>query len=311
MSQTTKLALPFPFLRIQFGAARTVHSLLASAARGSRRRAWAQWKQVVAGAAAAERLHGARRAALQRCVRARASHNMRAAWGALQSRVRQSRALVTGATRLQGTLFRARRRALSRRLGVWRSESLAEAIAEGQRQAVREHQHAAVRLLASTARRIKRKRFESGWRALATFAAECRREEGKRASRSERAGLLVQRTLERSRKRELAKVWKAWVGHLTRRRVQGKVDAAVSSLEEEKASLAREVKMLKLGGAVRLIVSSAERSNRCASDLVVFFTLFWKKNAKFRPKGGGTPRRAKNKTQTLHFGLLALFLGVK
>lgn len=175
---------------------------------------------------------------------------------------------MTGATRLQGTLFRARRRALSRRLGVWRSESLAGAIAAGQKQAVRDRRRAAVRLLASTAGRVRRRRLESGWRALATFAAESRREEAEHASRSERAGLLVQRTLERARKRELSKVWKAWVELLTQRRMQGEVGAAVSSLEEEKASLAREVAMLKRAGAIRLIVSAAERSNRCVADFV-------------------------------------------
>lgn len=246
----------------QLGAARTVHSLLASSARASRRRAWLQWKNIVDGTTAAEALHGAQRRGLQRCLRSRVLRDTRAAWKVLQSRVRQSRAVVSGTARLEGVLFRSRRRALSRGLGVWRSESLAEAIAAGRRQGVRDSRRAAARLLGSVAARVKRRRLEDGWRVLALRASDGRRADAAAAARAERVGLLACGAVQRSRRRVLVVAWRAWRELLARRRLRGAVGAATSSLTERTASLARQVQLLRLGGAVRLMVSVAERSNR-------------------------------------------------
>ena len=246
----------------QLGAARTVHSLLASSARASRRRAWLQWRKTVAETTAAKALHGARRRSLRRCLRSRLLRDTRAAWEVLQSRVRRSRAVASATDRLNGVLLRSRRRALSRGLGVWRSESLAEAIAAGRRQGVRDSRHAAVRLLGSVAARVRRRRLENGWRALALCASDGRRAEAAAAARAEHAELLVTGAAQRSRRRALVAAWKAWRELVARRRLRGAVGAATSSLTERTASLARQVQLLRLGGAVRLVVSVAERSNR-------------------------------------------------
>lgn len=244
------------------GAARTVHSLLASSARASRRRAWLQWRKTAAATTAAEALHGARRRSLRRCLVSGLLRDTRAAWEVLRSRVHRSRAVVSAAARLDGVLFRSRRRALSRGLGVWRSESLAEAIAEGRRQGVRDRRHAAVRLLGSVAARVRRRRVEDGWRALALCASEGRRAEAAAAARAEHVELLARGAAQRSRRRVLVAAWKAWRELVARRRLRGAVGAATSSLTERTASLARQVQLLKLGGAVRVMVSVAERSNR-------------------------------------------------
>ncbi|CAM9690215.1 unnamed protein product, partial [Ectocarpus sp. 4 AP-2014] len=97
----------------------------------------------------------------------------------------RSRALVSGAARLDWVLVRARRRAVSRRLGSWRSEVLAGAIDERRRESVRGKRHAAARLLGSAAARVKRRRLEGGWRALVTFAERARRAEGEASARAE------------------------------------------------------------------------------------------------------------------------------
>lgn len=250
-----------------------MHGLLASAARASRRRALLRWRQAAAGAAASDRLRGAKHAALQRCLRARSSRDLAVAWGVLRTRARESRALVSGAVRLEGILFRARKRALSRRLGAWRSASLAEAIAEGGRQAARGRRVAAVRVLASVSARVRRRKLEGGWRALVLLVADGRRVESEQASRSERAGVLARRCADRARARALAGAWGAWTRAVAQRRLRGAVCTATSLLEGERASLARQLQLLKLTGAVRLMVSVTERSNRCAVDWVQSFFL--------------------------------------
>ena len=266
---TCALVLSYP----QVAAARVLHGLLASAARASRRRALLRWRQAAAGAAASDRLRGAKHAALQRCLRARSSRDLAVAWGVLRTRARESRALVSGAVRLEGILFRARKRALSRRLGAWRSASLAEAIAEGGRQAARGRRVAAVRVLASVSARVRRRKLEGGWRALVLLVADGRRVESEQASRSERAGVLARRCADRARSRALAGAWGAWTRAVAQRRLRGAVCTATSLLEGERASLARQLQLLKLTGAVRLMVSVTERSNRCAVDWVQSFFL--------------------------------------
>lgn len=183
-------------------------------------------------------------------------------WEVLQSRVRRSRAVVSGAARLDGVLFRSRRRSLARGLGVWRSESLAEAIAAGRRQGVRGSRHAAARLLGSVAAHGRRRRLEDGWRALALRASDGRRAEAAAAARAEHADLLARGAAQRSRRRALGAAWREWRELLARRRLRGAVGAATSSLTERAASLARQVQLLRLNGAVRLVVSVAGRSNR-------------------------------------------------
>lgn len=255
---------------LQVRAAHAVQRLLASAARASRREAWRRWTQAVAGAAVTERLRGARRASLQRCVRARQLRDAGAAWEAMRSRVRRSRALASGAARLEGALAGARQRTLSRRLGIWRSESLAGVIAAGERRAATDRRREAVRRLVSTVARVRRQRIEGGWRALVLCAVDRRRVDVERASRAARADLLARGAAERSRRRVLARAWKAWAELLVQRRLRGAVGAATSSLEGERASLARQVQLLRISGAVRLMVSIAERSNRCAVVRVSF-----------------------------------------
>lgn len=252
-----------PFLQV--GAARTIHSLLASSARASRRRAWLAWKSAVADTAAAERLQNLQRLALQRCVRSRRLRDTGAAWATLHSAVRQSRGLVTGAARLDAVLFRARRRTLSRRLGAWRSESLARAVAAGAHHAVRDRRLAATRLLGSAASRVKRRRLEIGWRAMEGVAADGRRAEAAAEARAERVGVVARVAAERVRRRALTRAWAAWKEALARRRVRSAVTAATSSLAGETVALARQVHLLRLGGALRLMASAAERSNRYVS----------------------------------------------
>ncbi|CAB1114525.1 unnamed protein product [Ectocarpus sp. CCAP 1310/34] len=246
----------------QRGAARVFHSLVASSARTSRCRAWTRWRTAVAENAVAGRLRGAQRRALRRCVRSRLLRDTGAAWGEMRRNFLRSRALVSGAARLDWFLVRARRRAVSRRLGSWRTAVLAGAIDERRRESVRGRRHAAARLLGSAAARVKRRRLEGGWRALATFAERARRAEGEASARSKHADRLARAAAERSRRRVLARAWRAWSEVLAQRRLQGAVGAATSSLEEETASLARQVQLLRLSGTVRVIFSAAERSNR-------------------------------------------------
>lgn len=175
----------------------------------------------------------------------------------------RSRALASGAARLDRVLVRARRRAVSRRLGSWRSEVLAGAIERRRRESVRGRRHAAARLLGSAAARVKRRRLEGGWRALAILAERARRAEGEASARVEHADRLARGAAERSRRRVLARAWRAWREVLARRQLRGAVDAATSSLAEETVSLARQVQLLRLSGAVRVIFSATERSNRC------------------------------------------------
>eukprot|EP00752_Nemacystus_decipiens_P016258 g14538.t1 len=246
----------------QLGAARTVHCLLASSARASRRRAWLRWKNAVAGTAAAEALHGARRRILRQCLRSRLLRDTRAALEALQSRVLRSRAVVAATARLDGVLLRSRRRALSRGLGVWRSASLAEAIAAGRRRGIRDSRLTAARLLGSVGVRVRRRRLEDGWRALALRVADGRRAAAAEAARAEHAEVLARGAAQRLRRRMLAAAWRAWKELVAQRRLRGAVGAATSLLTEQTASLARQVELLRLGGAVRLMLSVAERSNR-------------------------------------------------
>lgn len=219
----------------------------------------------MAAKTAAEALHGAQRRSLRRCLRSRLLCDTRAAWEVLQSRVRRSRVVVSATARLDGVMFRSRRRALSRRLGVWRSESLAGAIAAGRKQGVHDRRHAAARLLGSVVARVRRRRLESGWRALALCASDGRRAEAVAVARAEHVELLARGAVQRSRKRALVTAWKAWRELVARRRLRGAVGAATSSLTERTASLARQVQLLRLGGAVRVVASVAERSNRCVS----------------------------------------------
>ena len=216
----------------------------------------------MASTTAAEALHGARRRSLRRCLRSRLLRDTRAAWEVLRSRVRRSRAVVSAAARLDAVLFRSRRRALSRGLGAWRSESLAEAIAAGRRRAVRDGRHAAARLLGSVAARMRQRRLEHGWRALALRASDGRRAKAAAAARAEHMELLARQAARRSRRRVLVAAWKAWGEQVARRRLRGAVGAATSSLTERTTSLARQVQLLRLDGAVRLVISVAERSNR-------------------------------------------------
>ncbi|CAN0007552.1 unnamed protein product, partial [Scytosiphon promiscuus] len=72
--------------------------------------AWIAWRSAVANTAATERTRVLQRVALQRCVSSRQLRDTRAAWETLRSKVRRSRALVSGAARLDGVMFRARRR---------------------------------------------------------------------------------------------------------------------------------------------------------------------------------------------------------
>eukprot|EP00903_Cladosiphon_okamuranus_P010836 g10237.t1 len=247
--------------RILFGVLRT--SRRRAVARAVEAwRAWLQWRKVVAAKNAAEALLGARHRSLRRCLHSRLLRGTRAAWEVLQSRVRRSRAVVSATARLDGMLFRSRRRALARGLGVWRSESLAEAIAAGRRQGVRDRRHAAARLLGSVVARVRRRRLESGWRALALCALGGRREEAAAVARAEHVELLTRGAVRRSRRRLLVTAWKAWKEQVARRRLRGVVGAATSSLTERTASLARQVQLLRLAGAVRLMVSVADRSNR-------------------------------------------------
>ncbi|CAN0328807.1 unnamed protein product, partial [Ectocarpus sp. 12 AP-2014] len=85
---------------------------------------------------------------------------------------------------------------------------------------------------------------------------------GEASARAEHADRLARAAAERSTRRVLARAWRAWSEVLARRRLQGAVGAATSSLEEETVSLARQVQLLRLSGAVRVIFSAAERSNR-------------------------------------------------
>lgn len=268
------------YVSCQLGAARTAHSLLASSARASRRTAWLKWRTAVAGTSAVERLRGAQHRSLRRCLHSLLLRDAGAAWEVLRNRVQRSRALVSGAARLDGVLFGSRRRALSRRLGVWRSASLAETIAAGKRQGVRDKRQAAVRLLGSVAARVKRRQLENGWRALAVFAADGRRAEAAMVARARHASLLVRGAVERSRRRVLVSTWTAWRELLARRRLRGAVVVATSSLTERTAFLARQVQLLRLDGAVRLMTSVMKRSNRCVCVcvlmvVVVVVSMWW------------------------------------
>lgn len=156
----------------------------------------------------------------------------------------------------------SRRRSLSHRLGVWRSEALAGAIASGEGQVIRENRQAAVRLLAATTARVERRRMAKGWRALIVYTGERRKAEMERALRSDRVLELSQRALETRRRRELGRTWKAWRELLAERRLRGAVGAATSSLEVERAALAAEVVVLKRRGAVRLMSAFLNRSTR-------------------------------------------------
>lgn len=185
-------------------------------------------------------------------------------WEVLRSRVQQSRALISGATCLEEVLARTQQRTCSRRLGMWRSESLAEAIATAERQTTRSRQHEAMRFFVATLVRVRRGQVEGAWRALILFTANSRQEEAERAARSVRTDLLVQSATQRTKTLEMVKVWKAWASLVEQRRRRNAVNAATSSLEEQRTSLAKKILLLKLDRAVRVAGSIMERSNRCA-----------------------------------------------
>lgn len=263
---------PPTFVRsTQLGAARAVHVLLASAARASRREAFLRWRGAIAAAAATSRLQNSRLVAIQRCASGQRLRELGVAWRTLSSNSRQARLVVTAVARIEGMLFRARQRSVSHRLGVWRSEALAGAIADGEMHTVLGNRHAAVRLLAGTIARVEQRRLASGWRALTLFVAERRRAEAERASMSVRAPVLLQRSVERVTRREVGKRFRRWREVVADRRLQGAVGAARATLEGEKAVLAAELMKLKRHGAVLLLASFVDRCERCVLRRTNFY----------------------------------------
>lgn len=139
---------------------------------------------------------------------------------------------------------------------------MALAVASSRREGVRDRRLAAVKLLGSAASRVKRRRLENGWRALETVAADARRADEAARARAEQVDLLARVAVERAKRRTLGRAWAAWKEVLARRRVHREVIEATSSLAGQAAELARQVQLLRLGGAVRVLASAAEKSNR-------------------------------------------------